>query len=69
MNKGISGCLSFGSQRNAKQRGRPMAHAIALEVVTPSLSLGTTRRFNAKRLPALFWRACSARSNACLPSA
>jgi hypothetical protein len=46
-----------------------MAHAIALEVVTPSPSLGTTRRFNAKRLPALFWQACSTRRTAHLQSA
>ncbi len=59
-------CLSFGSQRIAKLRGRPMAHAIALEVVTPSPSLGTTRRVIAKRLLTLFWQACSTRRTACL---
>ena len=38
-----------------------MAHAIALEVVTPPLSLGTTRRVIAKRLPTMFWQARSVR--------
>ena len=47
-------CLSCGSQRIAKLHDRPMAYAIALEVVTPSLSSGTTRRVGAKHLPALF---------------
>jgi hypothetical protein len=35
------GCLSFGSLLTAKLRGRPLAHAIALEVVIQSPSLGT----------------------------
>ena len=34
-------CPSCGGQRPAWLRGRPPAHTIALEVVTPSLSLGT----------------------------
>ena len=34
-------CPSCGGQRPAWLRGRPPAHAIALEVVTPSLSFGT----------------------------
>jgi hypothetical protein len=36
-----TGCLSFGSLLTAKFLGRPLAHAIALEVVIPSPSLGT----------------------------
>jgi hypothetical protein len=64
-----AGCLTFGSQITAKLRGRPMAHAIALEVVTPSPSLGTTRRVIAKHLATLFWQAGSARKAACLRSA
>jgi hypothetical protein len=35
------GCLSFGSLLTAKLRGRPLAHAISLEVVIQSPSLGT----------------------------
>jgi hypothetical protein len=61
--------MSYGSQRTAKLRNRPMAHAIALEVVTPSLSFGTTHRVIAKHLATLFWQAGSARKTACLRSA
>jgi hypothetical protein len=46
-----------------------MAHAIALEVVTPLPSFGTIRRVIAKHLATLFWQAGSTRKTAHLRSA
>jgi hypothetical protein len=37
-----TGCLSFGSLLTAKFLGRPLAFAIALEVVIQSLIFGST---------------------------